>query len=159
MLNTNHFVSCWFPFMQVNLMGFLLSLKFSSSVTWRASKQGYISVHILSFQGQWCIAWKWEFYEVQKCYSLGENSGFFCDQISFELEAKYNLERKTMEFENTFLSKLPKLFMLGRNFILTSFHSKIKVHIPLQVKSFEKYRNKPCLFSISSDSIFNHLFI
>ena len=47
-LNTNHFVSCWFPFMQANLMGFLLSLEFTSSVTWMALVWGSSSDSVFS---------------------------------------------------------------------------------------------------------------
>lgn len=76
MLNTNHFVSCSFPFMQANLKGFLLSVEFTSPLTWMASVWGCISVQILFFQGQWCMAWKWEFMNYKSAIPSGKMQDF-----------------------------------------------------------------------------------
>lgn len=128
MLNTNPIVSCWFPSMQVNLMGFLLPLEFTSSVTWMALVPGCISAEILSFQGQWCIAWKWEFYELQKCYSLREKSGFFCVLgLPLKWKQKIILKEKLKTLKILFLANCQNFSCWEETSFLTSFLSKIKV--------------------------------
>lgn len=117
MLNTEHFVSCWFPFMQVNsqlngfpplsgihqlshLDGISVGLHLSSDADFPRSMVYSVKVTIL--------------WTTKVLFPQGKFSIFPCAQLSFEVETKDNFERKTQDFENTFLSKLPELFMLGK---------------------------------------------
>jgi len=62
------------------------------------------------------------------------------------------LKEKLKTLKILFLANCQNFSCWEETSFLTSFLSKIKVHVPLHAKSIEKYRNKPyCSFSIADD--------